>query len=204
MKKNLFTVLLPLFLAFALIVLPSEGEEEIYDDVIRLHILAVSDSARDQEEKLAVRDAILSEFQDDFSRFADIEEAEGHMTEHFLEEIAACAEKTLLERGTVCSVTVTYTRELYPTRVYIDSRGREQTLPAGEYASLRVLLGEGEGTNWWCVLYPPLCTAAATEGVPLGLSDAEYRLIRGDGFSLRFKTLELLQRLFREKNGKEP
>ena len=101
------------------------------------------------------------------------------------------ARKTLAERGCAAPVSVSLSEEDYPTRDYGDF-----SLPAGRYLSLRVVIGEGKGKNWWCVLFPPLCTAASVDGVPLGLSDAEYRLVTEGKKSVRFKTLELFSRYF--------
>lgn len=183
----LFVLIVALFLA----VCPAAGEEGIYSDVIRLHILAASDGEDDQADKLAVRDAILLEYGDLFRGFSDRTQAESALTAELRQEIAATAKRTLTERESEAPVTVTLSEEDYPTRDYGDF-----SLPAGRYLSLRVVIGAGEGRNWWCVLFPPLCTAAAVEGVPLGLSDAEYRLLTDGKASVRFKTLELLSNWF--------
>ncbi len=187
-----FAALSVLLAALFLAVSPVSGEEGIYRDVIRLHILAASDGESDQNDKLAVRDAILSEYGDLFRAFSDRAEAENALTEELRDAIAKTAKATLSERGRPSPVSVTLREEDYPTRDY-----GTLSLPAGRYLSLRVVIGEGAGQNWWCVLFPPLCTAAAVEGVPLGLSDAEYRLLTGGKASVRFKTLELLSSWFR-------
>lgn len=186
--------LLILFAALFLSVCPAAGEEGIYRDVIRLHILAASDDEGDQADKIAVRDAILTEYGDLFRGFADRKSAEAALDETLRQEIAGTARRTLRERGKDEPVTVTLSEEDYPTRDY-----GSISLPAGRYLSLRVLIGEGNGQNWWCVLFPPLCTAASVEGVPLGLSDAEYRLLTDGKKSVRFKTLELLSRWFGDR-----
>lgn len=180
-----------LLAAFLVAVCPVSGEESIYRDVIRLHVLAASDSEDDQSDKIAVRDAILDGYGDLFRGFSDRAEAEAAITPELREQIAATAEQTLAARGRAASVAVTLSEEEYPTRDYGNF-----TLPAGRYLSLRVVIGEGKGKNWWCVLFPPLCTAASVEGVPLGLSDAEYRLVTEGKKSVRFKTLELFSRCF--------
>ena len=180
-----------LLLALVLAVCPAAGEEEVYRDVIRLHILAASDEDADQADKLAVRDAILSTWGDLFRAFADRAEAEAALDPALRDAIRSTAEETLAARGRPAPVAVTLSEEDYPTRDY-----GSLSLPAGRYLSLRVVIGAGEGRNWWCVLFPPLCTAASVEGVPLGLSDAEYRLVTEGKKSVRFKTLELLSRWF--------
>lgn len=180
-----------LFAAFLVAAFPVSGEESIYRDVIRLHVLAASDSTEDQNDKIAVRDAILSEYGDLFRGFSDRAGAEAAITPELREKIGETARKTLAERGCVAPVSVSLSEEDYPTRDYGDF-----SLPAGRYLSLRVVIGEGKGKNWWCVLFPPLCTAASVDGVPLGLSDAEYRLVTEGKKSVRFKTLELFSRYF--------
>ena len=180
-----------LFAAFLVAAFPVSGEESIYRDVIRLHVLAASDSTEDQNDKIAVRDAILSEYGDLFRGFSDRAGAEAAITPELREKIGETARKTLAERGCVAPVSVSLSEEDYPTRDYGDF-----SLPAGRYLSLRVVIGEGKGKNWWCVLFPPLCTAASVDGVPLGWSDAEYRLVTEGKKSVRFKTLELFSRYF--------
>ena len=177
--------------ALLLAALPVSGEEAVYSDVLRLHILAASDDEGDQADKLAVRDAILAEYADFFSSFSDKRETSAALTPEMLNGIEETAKETLAARGKNPDVYVTFSRESYPTRIYGDL-----TLPAGEYDSLRVVIGAGEGKNWWCVLFPPLCTAASCEGVPLGLSESEYRLLTEGKKTIRFKSLELISLLF--------
>lgn len=175
-------------------VMPVAGEEEIYDNVIRLHVLANSDSEEDQAKKLAVRDAILSAYSTDLAGATTAEAAA--RVESLLPEIEKLAEKTLAEIGPAESVTVSFTEETYPERVY-----GELHFPAGTYRSLRVLIGEGQGQNWWCVLFPPLCVGAATEEVavttpnepPPGLGTGAWRLVSQSGeYQIRFRVLEWL------------
>ncbi len=172
--------------------MPISGEEEIYDRVIRLHVLANSDTEEDQAQKYLVRDAILATYREELAA-ATTEEAEKKL-EAPLPQIKELAEKTLAEAGTPKTVTVTYTKENYPERVYEDLH-----FPAGQYRSLRVLIGEGVGKNWWCVLFPPLCVGAATEDVavvspqepPAGLSRDTWHLVSQSGeYQIRFRLLE--------------
>ena len=175
-------------------VMPISGEEEIYDNVIRLHILANSDSEADQADKLAVRNAILAEYRTVLIA-ASTEEATKRV-ETLLPEIEKTAQKTLADRGNAAEVAVTFTEETYPERIYEGLH-----FPAGRYRSLRVLIGEGEGKNWWCVLFPPLCVGAATEEIavtqpvepPPGLGESSWRLVSQSGENeIRFKLLEWL------------
>ena len=174
--------------------MPTVGEAAIYDDVIRLHILAPSDSAEDQALKIKVRDAVLSEYGARLSSYGDRETAEREMR-RLLPDIERLAAETVALSGGDCAVTATLSREHYDRRTY-----EGFTMPAGEYLSLRIVLGEGAGQNWWCVLFPPLCTELAVKkeygdsDLPVGLTPEEYELITGDGgeYRVRFKILETL------------
>lgn len=192
-----FTLMLALTVLLAL---PTHGEEQIYEDVLRLHVLANSDSEEDQALKLAVRDEILTVYGTALSDTGSKEAAAAAVTE-LLPQIEKTAADKIRSLGYDYSVSVFLDTEHYTTRVYGDL-----TLPAGEYLSLRIVIGEGAGQNWWCVLYPPLCLSLATgddstaeDSVPVGLTPQEYRLISDhDGqYVLKFKTLEWLEKCFR-------
>lgn len=191
MKKTAFLMLAILLVCLILTVLPLRGEERIYEDVIRLHVLAASNSERDQALKLSVRDAVLAEWSELLSSAESRAEAEAILDGACLSEIAKTAERALAAAGADVPVSVTLSVEEYPTRDY-----GSFALPRGSYLSLRIILGEGEGRNWWCVLFPPLCTAGALSEVPLGLSEAEMALISKKDKQVRFKTLEVLAALF--------
>ncbi len=196
MKKSvLIYVPILLFLTVFLAAMPISGEEALYNDVIRLHILAASDSEEDQRNKLAVRDAVMREYGAAFSACRTRAEAAA-LAEEYIPAIQALAEETLASQGAKDTVRVTLTEESYDRRYY-----SRFAMPAGEYLSLRVLIGYAEGKNWWCVLFPPLCTESATgetayddDALPVGLTPAEYRLITGDSeaYVVRFKILEIL------------
>ena len=200
MKKTVLCLLALVLLVSAVSVLPIHGEAVIYDSVIRLHVLANSDSEEDQNLKLAVRDAVLAEAR---VLLADVK------TRDAAEAVLAGASDTLQKaaEGVVASagfdypVRVTLGAEEYPTRRY-----ENLAFPAGEYLSLRVLIGEAEGENWWCVLFPPLCLSAATAKeeaetafLAAGLTDEQYRIITDNDspkYRLRFKILEVAKELF--------
>lgn len=199
MKRFLgfFTAAVLLFCVFA--VLPIHGEAELYDRVIRLHVLANSDSAEDQALKLTVRDAVLEKTQTLLKNVDNKEDAEQRLRAA-IPELEAVAREALRTAGADNSVTVTLGRERYPTRQY-----EGLAFPAGEYLSLRVMIGEAAGQNWWCVLYPPLCLSAASaqdnEAVCLsaGLTGEQYRVIadtESTTYKLRFKILEVAESIF--------
>ena len=198
MKHLLYFSLSVLLSALILSVLPLKGEEAIYTNTLRLHVLAASDTTEDQTLKLLVRDRILEEVNVALSDVDDFESAKiilGDMTEH----LALAAEETLRKEGCEVPVAVTLGVEVYPERRYGDV-----ILPPGHYTSLRILIGEGEGQNWWCLLFPRLC-------LPLAADEETEKMLKNDGFSdsacetvtserpqirVKWKILELLSGLF--------
>lgn len=182
-------------LAAAILVsfMPLGGEAEIYDDVIRLHVIAESDTEEDQALKLKVRDAVLECVCGAVEECSTVDEA--YTTVDALrEKILEAAENCVSENGGDCTVTVELGREKYPRRDY-----GAATLPAGVYNSLRVTLGEGRGHNWWCVLFPSVCMrfASADEYSAVSLTPAEYRIITNtDGKTkVKFRLLEIIEEI---------
>lgn len=155
------------------------------EKVIRLHVIAVSDSEADQAVKLRVRDAVLAELAPALEGAADVTAAA-----ETIRGLLPALEETARQTSGEAQVSVTLSREGYPTRVYDTF-----SLPAGQYTSLRVTLGAGRGHNWWCVVYPPLCTAAAEEELDetAALSGDDVKLLTedGTGYVLRFRLVEL-------------
>lgn len=200
MKRTVIYILCLLLGVLLVAALPVNGEEGIYDSVIRLHILAASDSEEDQTLKLAVRDAILSEHGTALAAAESLADAEEEVLA-LNRAITETAERVIRNEGYAYTVSVVYGKEEYPTRAYGD-----YTLPAGTYRSVQVVIGEGSGQNWWCVLFPPLCldmatdTAPADDALSVGLSDGALSIIAGDaddvGYQVRFKSLELLEGIF--------
>lgn len=165
------------------------------DNVIRLHVLANSDQAEDQALKLAVRDQVLVQAANLYPEDATLEEAHRILQEH-LELLAQTGQAVVEEQGYDYPVSVELTRCWFPTKVYGDF-----ALPAGNYNALRVIVGEGEGQNWWCVAFPPLCLGAVSETVEeateagLFTEDQAGLITReNEGYVLKFKGLELLGR----------
>lgn len=197
LEKKIFTYLLTVLCAtLILAVVPVSGEEALYDNVLRLHVIANSDSDEDQALKLAVRDEILAVYGDRLAACTSKEQAEEQVA-LLSAEMTESAKKLIESRGYDYGVRLTLTRENYPTRVY-----ENVTMPAGEYCSLRIIIGEGAGQNWWCVLFPPMCVGnaiggKADESIPVGLSASQYKLISGNGrYAVRFKVLEIVEGLF--------
>ena len=185
--KNLraweLAALLALCTALCAAVWARTRQDELSAQVLRLHVLAVSDDAEEQALKLRVRDAVLAYLEPELQDAADADEARSIVSAH-LEDVAAAAHAAAEGR----EVSVSLSRERYPTRHY-----EGFALPAGEYDSLRVVLGAGEGHNWWCVVFPPLCLSAADAGRARAvMAPEDYALIcEEEGYELRFRLLEL-------------
>jgi stage II sporulation protein R len=161
------------------------SEANIFDNVIRLHILAYDDSDEAQALKLKVRDAILENCGHLFSSQEDVCQAEEALMDN-LPLIESIANQVLAENGVEYKATAEFGIEEYPTRVY-----EGFTLPAGSYRSLRLLLGNGEGQNWWCVLFPPLCTNAASQDLSSAkVNKNDTSVFQGKKYIFRFKFLE--------------
>ncbi len=198
MKKTLGFMAAALLLVVALTIPTLCAASGIYNGVIRLHVLASSDSAEDQALKLKVRDAILADTEGLLDGAASREEAAKRLRAA-IPDIEAAATACLLANGCEAPVTVTLGEEDYPRRVYEDV-----ALPAGEYLSLRVCIGEAQGKNWWCVLFPPMCLSAATDRradacLAAGLTEGQYRMItdtEGAQYKLRFKVIEVAEQIF--------
>ena len=196
-QKAVIYIVILLVSVLVLSALPVSGEADIYQDVIRLHILADSDSAEAQSMKIKVRDAILTTYGEALKTKTSREEAEAALRP-LLGEIEKTAEAVLSEEGCTDSVEVTLIEEFYETRVY-----RSFRMPAGNYLSLSVKIGEAKGQNFFCVLFPALCTDAALAApeagdIPVGLTPAEYELITGgsESYRVKFKFLEVISTLF--------
>lgn len=158
-------------------------QQDISSSLVRLHVIAASDETAEQELKLRVRDNVLEYLTPVLDKAESPEEAQ-RIINGDLTSIKAAAEACAGGR----SVSVTLGQEYYPTREY-----EGFTLPAGQYQSLRVILGEGKGHNWWCVVFPPLCVSAAEQNKALdAMSEPERGLItEADGYELRFRIVEL-------------
>ncbi len=156
----------------------------LHDNVLRLHILANSDSDEDQQLKLLVRDALLSHSEELFAGCETLEEMQARAWEE-RETIRLIAQNTLEQNGCDDQVTVQLARMEFDTRRY-----DEITMPGGEYEALRILIGEGEGHNWWCVMYPPLCLPAVSADACFDEETADFLTDPGQ-YEVRFRCAEL-------------
>lgn len=205
MKRASYNRLYPAEAAFLLAMtvtllsgLWAQGRQKtLSEDLVRLHVIAVSDSEEDQAVKLRVRDAILAELTPALEGLADPTEARETIEER-LPRLAELARDVSGERA-----AVTLGMESYPRREY-----ETFSLPAGRYVSLRVTLGEGQGHNWWCVVYPPLCTAVSTEELrsASALDRQDVKLITEDGagYALRFRMVDWWQEILSSAGSETP
>ena len=175
--------------------------QRMADKIIRLHVVANSDTSADQAVKLAVRDAVLREA----GRVLDGAEDPKQAVAAQLPALEAAANAELQRQGSEDLARVSFRRELFPTREYDTF-----SLPAGVYDSLRVTIGQGEGHNWWCVIFPSLCVPATADGFAKaaaagGFSTGEIRLLTqaDPAYTVKFRSLELLQALKSRLFGEE-
>lgn len=171
-------------------------QSELAGSVLRLHVLANSDSTEDQELKLKVRDRILAEAEVILPKQGTIEET-AQVIEDNLSRFAAAGSEIVAEEGFSYPVGVELTQTWFPTKEYDGF-----SLPAGEYQALRVTIGDGGGQNWWCVVFPPLCLNSVSESVEetacsAGLDEKQVALITGEseGYVVKFKALELWEKI---------
>ncbi len=175
--------------------------EDVQSDCLRLHILAHSDSSEDQEVKLKVRDAVLECTKELFSDSISAEEACKRLTEN-KDTIEAAADSVLKENGFLYKSRLTVEKEYFETRAY-----GEVTLPAGEYTACKIILGEGNGHNWWCVMFPNICLPAATEKTEedvyavFGKNGGD--LVTGkSGYKIKFKIVEIVEEFINSAKNK--
>lgn len=169
---------------------------------LRLHVLAASDSERDQQVKLMVRDALLRETEDIFRNSKDAEEASKKVIENklYLEKIA---DAVLAENGLDYKSSVSIEEEYFETRQYDNVK-----LPAGKYTACKVVLGSGNGHNWWCIMFPPLCLPAVTEK-----SDDSVYAVYGEnggnlvtqksGYKIKFRIVEIVEEIIEEIRNRD-
>ena len=173
-----------------------EEQQELADSVIRFHVIANSDSREDQALKLAVRDRVLEQAQTVYPENATLPQARAAL-EGALDQLAQAGQAVVEEQGYDYQVTARMEQCWFPTKEYDGF-----ALPAGEYTALRVVIGEGQGQNWWCVAFPPLCLGAAGETVDTAaqagyFTPEQVSLVTEEntGYVLKFKGMELLGEL---------
>ena len=198
-RRTLRIVELALLLGTAVFLLTGawalNTQRDLADRVVRLHVLANSDSEEDQALKLLVRDAVLERATALLEQTESRAEAEALLRES-LPELETIAEETVRANGYSYAVTAELEDTSFPTKEYDGF-----SLPAGEYLALRILIGEGAGQNWWCVVFPPLCTAASADvpetALAAGFTEDQVGLMTEEdsGYVLKFKAVEWWEQL---------
>ncbi len=203
-KKLLIGTIIILAAVIGIGLLPIHGESEIYDTVVRLHVVANSNSEADQELKLKVRDAIIGVVTPAVKECHSQSEAMDAINS-IIPQIETVAREVIADEGYSYNVSVVLGEEYYPTKTY-----ESCAFPEGEYVSLRVLIGDAEGENWWCCLFPPLCLSAATDDdkddnedafISVGLTSDQYKIITETSnpkYRVRFKVLETINSWFKK------
>ncbi len=204
MKKNIFNAFIILFLLFIFIIVCANSyvsavSSNISSSVFRLHVIANSDSSNDQSLKLIVRDKVLDYMNSLVDTNVSSKEEIMRIVSDNLEMFKSIAQDTVYDNGYDYPVNVEIGNFSFPTKTYGDI-----SLPAGYYDALRVSIGEANGKNWWCVMFPPLCFVDVSSGVvpedsketlEESLSDEEYELISGSSteFEVKFKLVEFFE-----------
>ena len=193
MMKKVYLVLICLLLAaavwFATVI---SDRQQLNENVIRLHVVANSDSGEDQRVKLLVRDEINSQLATSMEELSTPEEALAYLREH-LSQLEEAANAVLEEEGFPQRAVVTLQKEAFSTRHYDTF-----SLPAGVYNALRVTIGDGAGQNWWCVVFPRLCLPATSESFSDTAAGAGFQqpltgaLQQESGYEVRFFLLDWL------------
>ena len=194
----LVSALLILYVCISAVSYTHAVTTDIADSVFRLHVIANSDSAEDQNLKYIVRDKVI-EYMSSISQNASSKEDVIKIAKANLDKIQAIASQTIRENGYTYSVNVEVGNFSFPSKRYGDI-----TLPPGYYDALRIKIGEAEGQNWWCVMFPPLCFVDVTSGVvpdeskeimKENLSKEEFDLIskNSNEVKVKFKIVEVLQ-----------
>lgn len=205
MKKNLKGILILsiLFLLYIFICAysyVSAVSSSLSDSVFRLHVIANSDSDEDQNLKYIVRDKLISYMNEQCKDFSNKHEVIQYSQNH-LNELKKIAENAIYEQGFSYPVTIEIGNFEFPTKTYGDI-----SFPAGYYDALRVKIGESNGQNWWCVMFPPLCFINTTNGIvpdtskktlEQNLSEENYQIISdtdNSGFQIKFKLIEFFEK----------
>lgn len=202
MRSKKFVIAVSVFLALFLVTMAAyfrgpQGEVvQAYnpDNLIRFHVLANSDSPADQALKRKVRDRIVQAMNPEFSQAADLKEARKIAQQH-LGDMEKLAAQVIQEEGREYPVSARLGNYPFPTKSY-----GQLTLAAGEYEAVRVVIGQGAGANWWCVLFPPLCFVSLSESVATAAPEAIPASTAGDQrpkVEIRFKIVDIYKKLMK-------
>ncbi len=195
MKRIEISLLLAVVFCAVLSFISFEGEcQEIRSSVLRMHILANSDSEEDQALKLLVRDRILEESEAVFNGCESYRDAL-NAAEKSTEAFTNAAREILRENGCNDSVSISLGRSFFTNRTYGDI-----TLPAGMYDAVQVRIGKAKGHNWWCVMFPTVCLPGSSDMDELErvLSEGQVSIVSTDGYELKFRCVELYEQFIED------
>ncbi len=187
MFDKLATILVLILFISSGTYIASAQESKLSDSVLRLHVIANSDNPADQALKLAVKDEIVKFMQAKVINPADAGDAKD-LAQKDLPRIKAIAEAKIIASGYAYPVEVYVGECEFPTKSY-----GNMVFPQGEYQAVRVIIGEGKGKNWWCVLFPPLCLVSS--------GDRGMSLNSPQEAQVTFKCLELIPQGVRLRNN---
>lgn len=198
MSKKLF-VFLPLLLIFTLLFgslsYTNDASNDISTKVLRMHVLANSNSINDQRLKIAVKNNILKSTQELFTDCDNLEES-----------IIVAKNNTQLIKNSAKEVINKYNKN-YDVKVYVDNEFfdvreyKDFTLPSGNYNTVKIVIGEGKGKNWWCVMYPAVCISACSDDFDKALTKEEKKLITSKKYIPKFKILEIINKIKNKINS---
>lgn len=198
MSKKLF-VFLPLLLIFTLLFgslsYTNDASNDISTKVLRMHVLANSNSINDQRLKIAVKNNILKSTQELFTDCDNLEES-----------IKIAQSNTELIKDSAQEVIKKYNKN-YDVKVYVDNEFfdvreyKDFTLPSGNYNTVKIVIGEGKGKNWWCVMYPAVCISACSDDFDKALTKEEKKLITSKKYIPKFKILEIINKIKNKINS---
>lgn len=177
----------------------AKTSKEIRSDVLRLHVIANSDSSVDQNLKIRLRDFLLEEGKSIFDGSVNVENAVEKI-EPQIPALEKSAKEFIQASGFDYDVKISLSREYFTTRTY-----ETVTLPAGRYLALRVVIGAGEGHNWWCVMFPPMCVPAADkkDEIENVFTEDEIKLVESSPkYEIRFKVVEICEEIKESLNEK--
>ena len=198
MSKKLF-VFLPLLLIFTLLFgslsYTNDASNDISTKVLRMHVLANSNSINDQRLKIAVKNNILKSTQELFTDCDNLEESI-EIAQSNTELIKASAQEVIKKYNKNYDVKVYVDNEFFDVREYKDF-----TLPSGNYNTVKVVIGEGKGENWWCVMYPAVCISACSDDFDKALTKEEKKLITSKKYIPKFKILEIINKIKNKINS---
>ena len=198
MSKKLF-VFLPLLLIFTLLFgslsYTNDASNDISTKVLRMHVLANSNSINDQRLKIAVKNNILKSTQELFTDCDNPEESI-EIAQSNTELIKASAQEVIKKYNKNYDVKVYVDNEFFDVREYKDF-----TLPSGNYNTVKIVIGEGKGKNWWCVMYPAVCISACSDDFDKALTKEEKKLITSKKYIPKFKILEIINKIKNKINS---